>query len=125
MTQSRIYLFDASALLAFIFDESGANFVRERLPGGVVSAANWSEFAQKVAQKKGDWAFTRAALLSLNLRIESVSIDDAELAAELWRAGNGLSLADRLCLATAKRLNAIVLTADTAWGSTEGIQQIR
>ena len=39
--------------------------------------------------------------------------------------GPGLSLADRFCLATASRLGVLALTADRAWGDSEGIRQIR
>jgi ribonuclease VapC len=59
------------------------------------------------------------------LAVEPVQADDAENAARLWRRGAGLSLADRLCLATAERLDAMVWTADTAWGSNGRVRQIR
>ena len=45
--------------------------------------------------------------------------------ARRWRAGEGLSLADRLCLALGNRLDREVLTADTSWGTEPGIRQIR
>jgi ribonuclease VapC len=126
MTQrNRVFLFDASAILAYLYNEDGADFVEERLSAGVVSAANWSELAQKVMQNQCDWLQYKSILGALNVRVEPVTIVDAELAAGLWKAGNGLSLGDRLCLATAQRLNAIVVTADTAWGSSADINQIR
>jgi PIN domain nuclease of toxin-antitoxin system len=50
---------------------------------------------------------------------------DAEWAAARWQHGEGLSLADRLCLALADRVDAVVLTADTGWGDSERVQQIR
>ena len=37
----------------------------------------------------------------------------------------GDALADRLCLATAERLDAPVLTADAAWGSDGCVRQVR
>ena len=37
----------------------------------------------------------------------------------------GLSLADRLCLAAAERLDEAVLTADAAWGVDGRVRQIR
>jgi len=122
---NRVFLFDASAILAFLYNENGADFVEDRLSGGVVSAANWSELAQKVLQAGADWIQYTSILAALNVRVEPVTIFDAELAAALWKAGNGLSLGDRLCLATAQRLNAIVVTADTAWGASADIEQIR
>lgn len=38
---------DASAILAFLHDEQGADRVEESLDESVVGAANWSEIAQK------------------------------------------------------------------------------
>ena len=54
-------LFDSSALLCFLRGEEGADVVeRELLAGGACSAANWSEVAQKVAQREHDWRPARA-----------------------------------------------------------------
>ena len=50
---------------------------------------------------------------------------DAEWAARRWVRGEGLSLADRLCMALGERLEAPVLTADKAWGTDNRIIQIR
>ncbi len=44
---------------------------------------------------------------------------DAEVAADLWRKGTGLSLADRLCLALGLRMDLPVATADAAWVEAE------
>lgn len=41
------------------------------------------------------------------------------------RRGEGLGLADRLCLALGHRTGEEVLTADAAWGEADGIRQIR
>jgi ribonuclease VapC len=54
-----------------------------------------------------------------------VSTEDAEWAARRWRRGEGLALADRLCLGLAQRLDAEVLTADRAWGTDGLVTQIR
>lgn len=119
-------LFDASALLCFLQGEEGADTVeRELLAGGRCSAANWSEIAQKVRASDGDWELASGLLGSYDLTVESVTRADAEEAARRWRRGEGLSLADRLCLATATRLDAIVWTADRAWGASESIRQVR
>ena len=109
-------VFDASALLCFLQAEPGSEIVaRELLHGGRCSAANWSEVAQKVVAAGGEWELTAGLLLSYPLDVEPVLRSDAESAARRWVRGSGLSLADRLCLATAERLNATVWTADTAW----------
>lgn len=116
---------DASAILAFAHGESGAERVSAALDGGVIGAANWSEVAQKLQISGTSWPILRVVLLSYDLRIEPVTVADAEQAAALWRRGSGLSLGDRLCLALADRLDVPVLTADRAWGASERIVQIR
>lgn len=116
---------DASALLAFLQGEHGADRVEESLEGAVVGAANWSEVAQKVRASGADWGVARGLLSSYELAVEPVSQSDAEAAAEMWKRGSGLSLGDRLCLALAQRLQLTVLTADRAWGESDRIVQIR
>jgi ribonuclease VapC len=121
-----VNVFDASALLAYVTGESGADVVRAQLEvGGVCGAANWSEIAQKVRATGADWELVRGLLLSFDLTVEPVTETDAEAAARLWRAGSGLSLADRLCCALAARLDATAWTADTAWQGLSGVQLIR
>jgi PIN domain nuclease of toxin-antitoxin system len=119
-------VFDASALLAYLRDETGAETVRNQLEiGGYCSAANWSEVAQKVRAGGGDWELARQLLLSYDLAIEVVDAADAEAAARLWRSGSGLSLADRLCLVLAARLGAIAWTSDTQWRDIDGVRLVR
>jgi ribonuclease VapC len=117
---------DASALLAFAQGEPGAERVEEALVAGAAcGAANWSEVAQKVIAAERDWSLVKALLTSYAIDIQPVTANDAEWAASQWRRGEALSLADRLCLALTERLNTIVLTADTAWGTSDRIHQIR
>jgi ribonuclease VapC len=121
-----VTVLDASALLAYLGDESGADLVEVALEeGGICSTANWSEVAQKVLAVGGDWDLSRALLLAYGLVLEPVEAADAEWAARRWRRGEGLSLGDRLCLAVAHRLADDVLTADTTWGEGDGIHQLR
>ena len=117
---------DASAVLAYLQAEPGADVVQAALEAGAsCGAANWSEVAQKVLGAERDWALVRALLDSDGLRIEPVTAADAEWAARRWAPGEALSLADRLCLAVAERLECDVLTADVAWGSSGRVRQIR
>jgi PIN domain nuclease of toxin-antitoxin system len=119
-------VFDASALLTFLQGEPGATKVEQALKdGGACGAANWSEIAQKIRAHGRNWDLSRALLASYDLQIESVTADDAEWAARRWTRGEGLSLADRLCLALGDRLDADILTADQAWGTDGRIRQIR
>lgn len=117
---------DASAILAFLQGEDGAEVVEEALEAGALAgAANWSEVAQKVLAHGRDWSLARALLLSHGLQVEPVTVDDAEWAAGRWRSGEGLSLGDRLCLAVGDRLGHEVLTADRSWGAEGSVRQIR
>ena len=119
-------VFDASALLTFLQGEPGATKVEQALKdGGACGAANWSEIAQKIRAHGRNWDLSRALLASYDLQVESVTADDAEWAARRWTRGEGLSLADRLCLALGDRLDADILTADQAWGTDGRIRQIR
>jgi ribonuclease VapC len=117
---------DASALLAYLHGEDGADAVEDRLAAGAsCGAANWSEVAQQVLAAGRDWALARALLVSYDIEIEPVVVADAEWAAHRWRRGEGLSLADRLCLALSHRTGLEAWTADTAWGDATGVHQIR
>lgn len=117
---------DASAILVFLQDETGAEAVEGALLDvPICGAANWSEVAQKVLANERDWSLARALLISYGVRIEPVLEEDAEWAARRWHPDEGLSLADRLCLALAERTDLDVFTADRAWGSSGRVKQVR
>jgi len=117
---------DASVLLAFVQGEEGSNEAEAVLTSGArCGAANWAEVAQKIRAGGRDWDLVRALLMSYELTIESVVEGDAEWAAVRWRKGEGLSLADRLCLALGARLDVEVWTADASWGSAGRVHQLR
>lgn len=119
-------VFDASALLAFLQGEEGAEKVEAQLvTGGVCSAANWSETAQRVLMHDRDWSLAKALLASYDLVVEPVTVGDAEWAAARWKPGEGLSLGDRLCMALGERLDALIWTADRSWGTDGRVRQIR
>lgn len=119
-------MLDASAMLTFLQGEPGSEVVAEALQSGACcSTANWSEVAQKVRASGKNWDLSRALLKAYELTIEPVTELDAETAATLWRAGSGMSLADRLCIALALRLRSPALTADAHWGTKEPVIQIR
>src|SRR5438067_13619749 len=91
---------DSSALLAFLQGEDGADAVDDVLDNGAAcGAANWSEVAQKIRAHDRNWDLARALLTGYQLELEPVTVADAEWAAQRWVRGEGLSLADRLCLA--------------------------
>jgi ribonuclease VapC len=117
---------DASAILAYLGGEPGGDVTEQALTDGAgCSAVNWSEVAQKVRAAGADWSVAVALLASYSLTVHDATAGDAERAAARWARGTGLSLGDRFCLALGDRLDADVLTADTAWGTEGRIRQIR
>jgi len=113
---------DASALLAFLFNEPGAHKVEKHLAqGAYISAVNLCEVWSKLADKGIDIATIEKSFYSSGLgqALEIVNFDQ-ELAAEAARLHPickriGLSLGDRACLALAIHKDTVAVTADTCW----------
>ncbi|MGI8678788.1 MAG: type II toxin-antitoxin system VapC family toxin [Jatrophihabitans sp.] len=120
---------DASAVLTLLYREPGHDVVAELVDGAVISAVNWSEVVQKLAQRGvPDPGAVVAGLLALGAEVMAFGRGDAETAAGLWPAGRacGLSLGDRACLAVATAVPAgVAVTADTAWANVEAGVEIR
>ena len=116
---SQLTVLDASAVLAFLQAEPGHDTVRLALQDDrcIVTAANQAEIIAKALDKGVDPVQLGALLADLPYTVIDVSANDG--AAAGWMRSStrriGLSLGDRMCLASAKRLNAKVLTADRAW----------
>jgi PIN domain nuclease of toxin-antitoxin system len=107
---------DASAVLAWLQEEEGAEVVDPLLEGGVMSAANWAEVLKKVMAKGADADATAADLLAVGLTVEPLTKDDGLAVARWWATDSRLSLGDRCCLALAERLATQAVTADASWG---------
>ena len=124
---------DASALLAFLLDEPGADAVEDALAeGAAISAGNWAEVLSKVVDVHADADELAASLLSGGrlhgaLDVEDFTAEDAQAVARLRTVsrGAGLSLGDRACLALGQRLGAVVLTADRVWGTVDAGVEVR
>lgn len=113
------YVIDASAMLAVMRDEPGADFALARMADASMSAVNWSECLMRGAEKGLPVELMRSFLATQMVRLVPFN---AALAVEtaLLRPltkNLGLSFADRACLATAKIEGAIALTADRAWAT--------
>jgi ribonuclease VapC len=127
---------DASALLAYLRDEAGADEVADAVAtGAVISTVNLGEVLSRVADRGADPGrvarqMTDRGLLDGAIAVEPFTTADAIEVARLrpLTRDHGLSLGDRACLALASRLNASVLTADTAWSRLDlriELRQIR
>ncbi|HEX9766294.1 MAG TPA: type II toxin-antitoxin system VapC family toxin [Nitriliruptorales bacterium] len=113
---------DASAVLALVYDEPGADRVAACVDGAVLSVANLAEVLAKHVDRGVDPEGVAWDLGALGMRLEPVTSTDAQLQARVRSADLAahdgrpkLSLGDRLCLATAWRLGLSTLTADDAW----------
>ena len=108
---------DASALLAYLQREPGADLVRSVIAGAVMSTVNWTEVVQKVSEGIEDIPGLRGSLESLGLAFAPFTARQAEIAGELRNRTRelGLSLGDRACLALGLDREAPVFTADRAW----------
>jgi ribonuclease VapC len=109
---------DASALLAFLFQEAGGGRVERALESSLICSVNWAEVVQKSLARSVNVERARAYLSDVGLEVIPFSEKDAFVAAHIWleSTASGLSLADRSCIALARRLGLPVLTADRAWG---------
>ena len=110
-------LLDASALLASINEERGANTVETALSDAAMSSVNVAEVASKLSEH--GWSPTDIGPLFEQLQLSIIPFDlsTALRSGQLRQATRnfGLSLGDRACLALAKSRQAVAVTADRAW----------
>ncbi|UQA55988.1 type II toxin-antitoxin system VapC family toxin [Polyangium aurulentum] len=126
-------MLDASALLAFLNEEPGADAVEGALgKGALISIVNWAEVISKAAEMGADPVRVRDELVQMGvlgkaLQIVTLMDEDALEMARLRPATRslGLSLGDRACLALGQRLGLPVLTADRLWSQVTLDLEIR
>jgi PIN domain nuclease of toxin-antitoxin system len=118
-----VAVLDASAVLALIHREPGADSVASFIAAGTTAlcAVNYCEVVGKLVDLRKDTTTIRAEMLAMGVQI--VAFDDAlaESAAELRTRTRqfSLSLGDRACLALAIRFKVPAITADRIWKSVE------
>ncbi|HZA65331.1 MAG TPA: type II toxin-antitoxin system VapC family toxin [Geminicoccaceae bacterium] len=108
---------DASALLAVLRVEPGAERVEPRLEGAGIGAVNLSEVVAKLIENDVPEAAIRRSIGRLELDVHAFEAEHAYVAGILRRStrGFGLPFGDRACLALAQSLGALALTADRSW----------
>ena len=108
---------DASAILAFLRDEPGAEIVARYRGGAVVSAVNVAEVGSRLADLGASLPEVRRAIDLMALEIVPFDAEQAYAAAGIRdrTRRRGLSLGDRACLQLATRHELPAVTADRAW----------
>lgn len=108
---------DASALLAFLFRETGHEIVSKHINDACISTVNMSEVIGRFVRDGIDPAPLVEKLLESSIQTIPFTFTHAIYAARLLRQTSryGLSLGDRACLGLAQERALAVLTADAAW----------
>jgi PIN domain nuclease of toxin-antitoxin system len=108
---------DASALLALVRGEPGAEVVASYLGRAAVSSVNLSETYGRLLREAFRPHEFRRDLEALNFEIHSFDANQAFAAGRMESATRpfGLGLGDRACLALAQNLGLPAMTADRQW----------
>lgn len=108
---------DASAVLAYLKQEPGADKVAKAIPRGIISSVNLAEVVSKLSE---DAVTEEAVAVQVALlAVPVISFDERQAlrtgALRKATAHYGLSLGDRACLALAEQERLPILTADRVW----------
>lgn len=111
------FVFDASVVLAVLFEEPIGNLQFGDLLEGLLSSVNYSEILARCVDRGMGADLAERQIARLNMAIVPFDAGNARQAAQLREATRhrGLSLGDRACLALARREGLPVLTADRQW----------
>ncbi len=108
---------DASAVLALVRDEPGADKVASHVGRAAISAVNLQEVIKELSLSGLDVETIRELLDELRLDVRAHDVEAAYMAAGLHAQTKefGRGLGDRSCLALAMQLGVPALTADREW----------
>lgn len=115
------FILDASALLAVMLNERGAEIVIPLLRRSTISTVNLSEVYTKLIANDIPINEAQSQINRFELDIRLFDHSHAVRAAELRPLTSylGLSFGDRACLALAQNDNIPVLTADQDWAKLD------
>lgn len=114
-------VFDASAILALLRDEPGADVVARYIGDGIISAVNFQEVLKELLRRGIPMEAALELLDALNLDIHPHGSQEAIAAADLYLTTKqyGSGLGDRTCMALAIAAGLPTLTADQAWSKID------
>lgn len=112
-----MYVLDASALLAVLLDEPGAEMVAPHLSTSEVSIVNRCEVLTKAVEQGADVDIVQATLDSFGFRTRAFRDAHARQSALLRPATKslGLGFGDRACLVQGMFSGLPILTGDREW----------
>ena len=112
---------DASALLAFLRNEPGAEEVAAVLRLSCISAVNLAETISKLVEYGKPLDEVTHQIERLQIPVIPFDAEQAKMVASLRKATRaaGLSLGDRACLSLALKMGRTVLTAERAWAKLD------
>jgi PIN domain nuclease of toxin-antitoxin system len=110
-------VFDASAIIALLRNEPGADAVAAHIGDGLISAVNLQEVVKSLLRRGVPLDVARTMIEALHLDVRSHGVEDAFAAATLHAAtvAFGSGLGDRSCMALAIAENLPALTTDKVW----------
>ncbi len=115
---------DSSAVLAHIFEETGADLVEEVLPGALLCSVNLAEVVAKLKDRGLSAAEIKTALETVDFEVVDFDRELAVICGQLRGETRhlGLSLGDRACLAVARQRDIVAFTTDSAWARTPDVK---
>ncbi len=113
------WLLDASAVLALMGDEPGADKVGPLLPMSAITAVNLAEVVKKLRERGFSSEDAAGTISDLRIPLERGPVDSEQAIqlgdlAFLGRA-YGLSMGDAMCLAVARWSGRTAVTAERRW----------
>ena len=112
---------DASALLALIQNEKGADVIKPLLKKSVMSTINVAEVLTALQRIEIQPKDAIVSICDMIRELIPFDVEQAQCAAELqpYVRHKGLSLGDRACIALGQKLQVPVYTADKIWGELQ------
>lgn len=114
-------IFDASALLVLLNQETGCEIVEKHLPHAIMSTVNIAEVITVLIDLGIPHKTAREMVIEIIKEIVPFELQHAFTSASMKKMTKpyGLSFGDRACLTLAKLKNLPVLTADKIWAKID------
>jgi len=117
------YILDSTALLAFLFRETGYEQIGSLLSRSAICSINVTEVAHKLIHRGALPHEAEGIIRDLKLEVsdwtEIMAYRSGQFAS--FGVSHGLSLGDRACLTLASHLRATAVTSDRQWRHVHGL----